>query len=88
MHTAIVSPDIAGWVMLAASLVSVGFLLWFLIGVVIETKRTRSYYIVSYDQGTRNPGEIHEDQAHDRKTTPRQYTVRMDLSSTAGPGLR
>jgi hypothetical protein len=85
MHTGIVSPNIAGWMMLVSSLLSVGFLLWFLVGVAVETKRTRSYYIVSYDQGTRNPGGIHEDQRHDRKTTGMQYTVRMDLSSTAGP---
>lgn len=88
MHTAIVSPDIAGWMMLAASLFSVGFLLWFLLGVIVEAKRTRSYYVISCGQGTRDPFDIHAGQAQEGRGTGTQYTVRMDLNSTAGPGLR
>ena len=87
MHTVILSPDIAGWMMLAASLLSVGFLLWFLLGVILEAKRTKSYYIISCDPGTRAPFAIREEQAQG-KGTETQYSVRIDLSSTAGPGLR
>jgi hypothetical protein len=53
MNPVNLSTNLAAWMMLAATLLSIGFLIWFLVGVMIEGKKKTIGYVICSDYAQR-----------------------------------
>lgn len=90
MNTANLSANLAIWMMLAASVLGIGFLVWFLVGVVLEGKRKTIRYVICYDyaeQTTMQGGDNHALVAPTGPPAMRHW-IPLDLSHVAARALR
>lgn len=88
MNAANVFTNPAGWMMLTASMLSAGFLLWFLVGVIVEGKKTRFYYVICCDE-EKNPAiRVREEQKLEKKASSSPHSKQMDLRQGTRQALR
>jgi hypothetical protein len=90
MNPVTVSANLAAWMMLAATLLSIGFLLWFLVRVVREGKKKTVRYVICYDHAERPAVPILDestvfDQAGDAN---QQHSMRFNLTHITAGALR
>ncbi len=74
--------------MIAGCLAGVGFLLWFLLGLIIESRRNRAADRVSWDYASPAPVEMTDDQvAEFVPITALRHSMRFDLTKVIAASL-
>ena len=81
MNPVNVPANLAAWMMLAATLLSIGFLMWFLVGMVIEGKKKTVRYLICSDYAERPIVHVFDESTvlQQAKAATRQHSIRFNL---------
>lgn len=89
MHPVNVSANLAGWLMLTATLLSIGFLLWFLVGMVTEGKKKTFRYVIHSACAERPIVHIFDESTvlQQPQVSQRQDSIRFNLDHINAGGM-